>query len=205
MIGASKHPYATDSNERKNVLFILAILSVIICYGIYYILEHKTIEVSYWISIPSVFGVFGFLYLIFNEWLWRISFMHKIKLVRVPVIAGEWTGTLKSSYDNFQANKNIRIIVYQTWTEILIVLETESSTSYSHSASIFTSNPHCYTLTYEYVNNPIPAALHTMHMHIGTTTLEKNEKSNEMVGCYYSGRDRNNVGDIAISKQSRLT
>jgi len=123
MIGASKHPYATDSNERKNVLFILAILSVIICYGIYYILEHKTIEVSYWISIPSVFGVFGFLYLIFNEWLWRISFMHKIKLVRVPVISGEWTGTLKSSYDNFQANKNIRIIVYQTWTEILIVLE----------------------------------------------------------------------------------
>lgn len=200
MTGAKKHPYATDSTERKSVMFWLAIISVVICYGIYFYLERKQVSLSYWVSAPSVFGVFGLLYLIFNEWLWKWNLLHKIRLVNVPVLDGKWEGYLKSSFDNYQSEKQITISIYQSWTEVLIVLETDSSSSYSSTASIITINPHCFTLTYEYVNTPTPAALETMHMHIGTTTLEYKQHSKEMVGCYYSGRDRKNVGDIKLKR-----
>jgi len=203
MIGANKHPYATDSNERKNVLFWLAIISVVICYGIYFYLERKQVSLSYWVSAPSVFGVFGFLYLIFNEWLWKLSLLHKIRLVKVPVISGKWYGHIKSSYDYYQSEKEITISIYQNWTELLVVLETDSSTSYSQTASVITSNPHCTTITYGYLNSPSPASLDTMHMHIGSTTLELKDDLYNMVGSYYSGRDRKNVGDIVITKTSR--
>ena len=40
-------------------------------------------------------------------------------------------------------------------------------------------------------------------MHIGSTTLELKDDLYNMVGSYYSGRDRKNVGDIVITKTSR--
>ncbi len=194
------HPYATDSDERKDVLFYLAIISVVFCYIFYSVLECYNISAPYWVSFPSVFGVFGFLYTVFNKWLWKLNFFHKIKLVKVPVLTGKWEGVLNSSYDNFLSDIGISISVYQNWTEMLVVLETSSSTSYSSTASIITINPHCFTITYEYINTPTPAALETMHTHIGTTTLEFKNYSIEMTGCYYSGRDRKTVGDIRVKR-----
>lgn len=200
MTGAKKHPYATDSNERKTVLFWLAIISVVICYVIYLYLDRKQVSLSYWVSAPSVFGVFGFLYIIFNEWLWKWSVLHKIGLVKVPAVSGKWVGHLKSSFDDYQSEIKITISIYQSWTDLLVVLETDASSSFSQSASVITSNPHCTTITYGYVNSPSLASLDTMHMHEGTTTLLLRKNSNSMKGTYYSGRDRNNVGDIIVTK-----
>ncbi|MBM4404083.1 MAG: hypothetical protein FJ042_06855 [Candidatus Cloacimonetes bacterium] len=56
------------------------------------------------------------------------------------------------------------------------------------------------TPTFGTQHSPNPAALESMHMHIGTTTLEFKENSKEIVGSYYSGRDRKNVGDITINR-----
>lgn len=203
MTGAKKHPYATDSNERKTVMFWLAIVSVILCYGIYLYIEKTEVSLSYWVSAPSVFGVYGLLYLIFNEWFWKWSLFHKIRLVKVPVVSGRWVGHLKSSFDDYKSEIQITISIYQSWTDLLVVLETDTSSSFSQSASIITSNPHCTTITYGYINSPSPASLDTMHMHIGTTTLELKENTNRMLGVYYSGRDRKNVGDIVITKASK--
>ena len=200
MTGAKKRPYSTDSGERKTVMFWLAIISVVICYIIYYCLEKKQVSLSYWVSAPSVLGVFGLLYFIFNKWLWKWSLLHKTRLVIVPVLDGRWEGYLTSSYDNFKSEKHITISIYQDWTEVLIVLETDSSKSYSSTASVVTFNPHCFTLTYEYVNIPTPTALETMHMHIGSATLEYKEHSKDIVGSYFSGRDRKNVGDIKLKR-----
>jgi len=195
------HPYATDSNEREILLFYLALASVLISYCIKCFFDYLHINVPFWVSIPSIFGIFGSLYLLLNMWIWKSKLLHRLRIIRVTDLNGKWVGYLKSSYNNYSTEIPVSIFIYQSWTKILIVLESETSKSTSRSATILTFNPHCSSLSYEYVNYPNPASLTTMHMHIGSTHLDIVKDNRELIGSFYSGRDRNNVGDIAVTKQ----
>jgi hypothetical protein len=58
-------------------------------------------------------------------------------------------------------------------------------------------------LYYFFKNKPGENATNSMHAHEGSTILCYNEKENILEGEYYSGRDRNNYGDIKVSKQNK--
>jgi len=190
------HPYATDSEERQNVLLGIALASVGLAYVCHWLMVHMNIQAPWWVESPSVLGIAGVLYKAFDKWLWR--WFRKLGIVKVPDLQGQWQVDGYTSFEqtkSFKANATIR----QTWTHISVYLETEQSISRSLAASLSSNQLEGAVLIYQYRNEPKPNAVETMHAHIGTALLRlKNAEC--MEGEYYSGRDRQNYGGLTLRR-----
>ena len=79
-----------------------------------------------------------------------------------------------------------------------IRLDTEHSRSHSTLAAIKTDDAIDPELTYLYFNEPRPDAQGTMEAHRGTALLELSGEA--LVGIYYSGRGRREMGTIALKR-----
>jgi hypothetical protein len=190
------HPYATDSEERRNVLLGIALVSVGLAYGFHWLMLHMNIQAPWWVDSPSVLGIAGVLYKAFDKWLWR--WFRKIGIVKVPDIQGQWEVDGYTSFEQMKSFK-AKVIIRQTWTHISVYLETEQSISRSLAASLSSNQPEGAVLIYHYRNEPKSNAVKTMHAHIGTALLRlKNDEC--MEGEYYSGRDRQNYGGLTLRR-----
>ncbi len=78
------------------------------------------------------------------------------------------------------------------------MLETEYSKSQSLIVGIITAGSSAMVMSYEYLNEPKPAAKETMHAHRGTARLVLEGESLE--GEYYTGRDRQNYGSLSLRR-----
>jgi len=192
------HTYSVDINERKYILLILAIISIIFSWWFYKILGNYKIALPWWIESPSVLFFYGLLFVVFDKWLWQ--YLKKLNILKTPNLNGEWTGNLKSSFDNHSAEVKSTLKVFQTWTKIKILLTTDQSSSYSEAASIVIDSPEGKYLSYQYINEPKSNAVKTMSIHRGTVRLLFDEKINSLDGEYYSGRDRQNFGSLHFEK-----
>jgi len=193
------HPYATDSKERVNIVVALALLSVAITYSFHILLSKSGTQWPWCLEAPSVWGVFGGFYVVFDKWLWRQKWLHKVGFVRIQDLNGRWSVEGHSStYNNedFAGEIHIR----QTWTHLSIVMETDRSRSQSLTASLLLNQPDGITLSYEYRNEPKPNALPTMHTHRGTVVLRLRDEG-FLEGDYYSGRDRLNYGSLTLRRR----
>lgn len=193
-------PYSIDTNERKNILLILAIISIVFSWSFYKILGSYKISLPWWIEGPSVLFFYGLLFIIFDKLLWK--HLRKIKLVKAPDLNGEWIGNLKSSFDNHSGEIRATLKIFQTWTKIKILLNTDQSSSYSETASIVIDAPEGKYLSYQYINEPKSNAVGTMSIHRGTVRLFFNEVKNTLEGEYYSGRDRQNFGSLYLERKN---
>lgn len=193
------HPYATDSPERLNIIFGLAVFSVGLAYLLHAGVSFLGIQFPWWAESPSMMGIFGLLYQLFEKRLWRWKILRRMRIVGVPDLNGEWSVEGRTSFDSekiFSANA----IIKQTWTKISVWLETPESLSHSISASILIEQPGGVTLSYEYRNEPKANAKGTMHAHRGTAVLKLKGNGCELEGEYYSGRDRLNYGALLFKK-----
>jgi hypothetical protein len=116
--------------------------------------------------------------------------------VKTPNLIGEWSGTLKSSFDNHASEVKVTLKIFQDWTKIKILMTTEQSSSHSESASIVIDASEGKYLSYQYINEPKSNAVETMNIHRGTVRLVFDEKKNTLEGEYYSGRGRQNFGSL---------
>lgn len=192
------HPYSIDTEERKNVLLFLAILSIVLAFGFQRILGYYNIVLLWWIETPSVLFFYGALFIAFDKWFWKIA--KKIGFVKTPYLNGKWVGYLKSSFDEHSSETEATLQIFQTWTKVKILLSTNKSISFSESASVVVNTPEGTYLSYQYINEPKPNAVKTMSIHRGTARLLFKEKENTLVGEYYSGRDRQNFGTIEFER-----
>lgn len=195
------HPYSIDTNERKSIYFALALVSLLLALVSYNILSWLKINMPWWVDFPSVMAFYGLLCIIFNEYCWKWTLFKKIGLVKTPNLNGEWIGHLQSSYDDFKSKTDTTLRIRQNWTQINIVLSTNTSSSYSETASIITSHPKGIVLSYQYCNEPQANVVDKMHIHHGTTLLELNTEANTLHGEYYSGRDRANFGTLELKRK----
>ncbi len=191
------HPYSTDSHERKNIVLAIAVVSVGFAYAFHQAVESLGLKVPWWIDAPSVMSIFGVLYEVFDKWLWRLRFLRKVGVVKVPNLNGEWEGEGQSSFN--ETRYQVRVTIRQRWTSLRVFLESENSMSRSLTASVLVEQPEGPTLSYEYRNDPKPNAPSTMHSHRGTAILRL-KSENELNGEYYSGRDRVNYGSITLRR-----
>jgi|Deesub1362A_J573_1020465.scaffolds.fasta_scaffold02740_5 hypothetical protein len=194
------HPYSIDTTERRNVLLILASLSILLAW-----LAHKTLSclkiiLPWWLDSPSVLFFYGFLFSIFNKFCWKWKFFRSIGLTRTPDLNGDWVGVLRSSFDNHSSEVEATLKISQTWTHIKILLSTKHSLSYSKTASIITNEPAGVLISYQYINKPKVGAPDTMHIHYGTANLLLDEHLDALEGEYYSGRDRKNFGSLELKR-----
>lgn len=192
------HPYSIDTQERRNVLLLLAVISIILAWGFYNLLNRYHFVLPWWVESPSVLSFYGLLFIIFDGWVWK--FLRRINLIKTPGLAGEWSGYLKTSFDEHSSEIKATLRIFQTWTRIKILLTTEHSVSHSETASIVIDAPEGKYLSYQYINEPKSDAVKTMSIHRGTARLLFNEKDNTLIGEYYSGRDRQNFGSLNFKK-----
>jgi len=196
------HPYSIDTQERRNIFLLLAVISIILAWGFYNVLNRYHIVLPWWVESPSVLFFYGLLFVIFDRWAWKV--FKKIGLVNTPDLGGEWKGHLKTSFDNHSSEMKATLKIFQAWTRIKILLTTEHSVSHSETASIVIDAPEGKYLSYQYINEPKSNAVKTMSIHRGTARLLFNEKENTLIGEYYSGRDRQNFGSLNFKKQPIL-
>lgn len=194
------HPYATDSQGRETVHLMTAATSILAAYVLSGLLGVVKLEWLQWVDVPSVLGFYKLFNTIFDKWLWRSEFLHRIGLIKVPDLAGSWRGHLTSSYTNHTKGHEVEIEIKQTWTRLAIIFKTGTSRSHSHAGTILVENPGGVLLAYEYTNEPQPDALTTMGTHRGTAhlTLKKIDGHSVLEGGYYTGRGRQTFGTLQV-------
>jgi len=194
------HSYTTDSCERKFVPLYIAGASVLAAWVLNRVLGAMQFTLPWWIDAPSVIGFYGLVYAIFNKYLWRWRILRTIGVVKVPDLNGTWSGYVASSFDQHATKYDATIRIFQNWTRISIILETNYSKSSSLIAAIVTKDPSGTVLSYEYLNEPMPNSKHTMHTHRGTTRLTMQSNGKALEGEYYTGRDRQNFGILRFKR-----
>jgi hypothetical protein len=199
------HPYSVDSQERRQVLFILAILSVATGIGIGWLLS--TFAPNYplvgWLDAPSAMFIYGASYTGFDRWGWRLGFLRRVELVKTPDLEGTWEGHVRSSFDDHDEKHGIKLEIHQQWTRMEIKLYADKSTSTSRTGSLIIERDTNNVLVYEYLNEPNPDAPLDMHMHKGTAILTQQQEGRDdrLVGEYYSGRGRQRFGYIELKRK----
>lgn len=198
------HPFATDSPERKTIVFYIAILSILIAIGLSRLPEEIRLyipefSIPWWFDYPSVAGVFAVIYELFNANIWRLALLRKLGLIRVPDLGGKWKGTLFTSHDENKKRYDVSVTIEQNWTEMSMCLKTDQSESYTITSSILVKQPNGVTLIYHYFDEPKNIAVESMHSHRGTGVLKLLE-DNILEGEYYTGRDRLTHGTIHLEK-----
>lgn len=200
------HSYATDSEEKKLILFILAILSLgaaLLVHEVALWVERQTsLAPPWWLEIPSVMALYGAFYGAFDKWLWRKPIFRTLGLVRTPDLGGKWKGYIKSSHDNFKYEIPATIEIFQSWTQIGIYQKTQTSTGQSFAAAILTKEPNAARLFLMYQNIPEVDADPNMVRHVGSAQLVLS--NGILSGDYYNcARDRPTYGKLHFEKESQ--
>jgi len=138
------HQYATDSEEKKLIILLLALFSVFATWLLYQLITLIStatgLTAPWWLEIPSIITFYGLSYGIFDKRLWKKSAFRKLGLVRIPDMNGVWKGYLKSSHDQFKEEIGASIKIRQSWTQIEICQETKTSQGHSFVATILTKD-----------------------------------------------------------------
>ena len=192
------HAYATDSNERRNMVAFIVVISVFLAWLLNCMCRRLSIAVPWWIDAPSVWGFFGLLYHLFDKYLWRIAALRTAGIVHLWDFSGTWHGHVTSCQDGHSHDHPADLRIRQTWTNIMVRLESANSRSRSLVGTLATETGDRITLRYEYINEPKSAAPETMHTHRGTAVLEM--MGDELHGEYYTGRDRQTHGAMKFCR-----
>lgn len=190
------HPYSIDISERKTVPLFIAVAAILAAWGLSALLTALRIAVPWWFDAPSVMGLYALLYSLFDAYIWRWNFLRFARIIKTPILRGEWHGSCTSSFNTTQ---EVTLSVHQTWSTIQIVLTAPGSQSHSLVAAISVESPGGPLLTYQYQSDPRVGSDDGMQIHYGTTRLIIREGLLE--GEYYSGRGRQNIGTLSLQRK----
>lgn len=130
------HSYSIDNNERVTILSFFGVASVYIKNSINDFLVTNFGSI---VAPLTALFIFSILFSIYNfvvwKWVARISF-----LKTTPNLSGIYKGVLKSSYDEYKVEHPAVVTVKQSWTKMLVTLQTEKSKSCSKTGSIESVN-----------------------------------------------------------------
>jgi SMODS-associating 2TM, beta-strand rich effector domain len=207
------HSYSIDSSERERVSLYIALISVLISLALHtfvppylqrFIPESK-INIPWLVSVPSAFAVYGLLSVLFEKYLWKISYA--LGITKIPNLNGEWSACMKSSRDNFQNEFCVDAVIHQTWSRIKIILENEDLRSHSWMASLKSESPNEVVFSYTYWTESKPRQRDKISDHNGTCHVRVNLKEGRvritkpMAGEYYNDHGRGSYGEITFVRK----
>lgn len=185
-------------------ILILSYLTYLLFIQIEHIFPYKvqtTLQMIHAFTIPVIF----YIYLNWFEksaWKWKI--WTTIRIVDFPNLSGTYRGKFISSFkdkDGKPFEGDMKLSISQTFSQICIQGVFNQSESISIQAFFaFNDFKQKNCLYYFYKNKPSNNATPTMHTHEGSTVLCFDPADQTLSGEYYSGRDRNNHGDIFVKK-----
>ena len=207
------HNYTIEGDIRNKITMYITLLSV----GIYIILSLilsffgiKLLPLNITTANPAfrfifklfeIGFIFGPLKYFFDNYLWKTKLMKKIH--KIPDFNHIWDGSFESSKVDEYGNNytgSCKMEIKQTWTKIHIISHFNQSTSYSDDATIKTNCTTGIELKFTYENKAEKTANKNMKAHGGTNILIYNEADNELVGNYYTDKNRETNGFISVSR-----
>jgi hypothetical protein len=197
------HTYATDSAERKYIPLCIAAAAIGGAFLTFHYLKKHHIDMPWWFGPPDTMALYGLFYLMFDRFVWKFPPLRWLAITKVPDLSGKWHGKVEPAPTpgvsaGLAAPKDITLTIRQTWTELLVSAQTEQSKSRSLSGAIVVADE--MSLSYEFTNEPAAPAPPTMHAHRGVARLILNATQTVLEGEYYSGRDRQNIGAIRVTR-----
>ncbi|MCM1546204.1 MAG: hypothetical protein NC033_04120 [Clostridiales bacterium] len=204
------HEYSSNKSYRKTVIITITVISLAVnaliapyCNVLIDLLLKYGGEKLY--PLIVLFGVgfsavFGALYALFDNVLWKI-----LPVFKRQNISGEYICTGKSSYQGFIWKADI--IIKQTWSRILVSLKTETSSSKSFMAKITVGDDGIVNLHYCF--NNIPNGMQKgLRKHEGTARLnfepESKDKGEVITGIYFNyPEDRPKHGTMRLEKKQK--
>ena len=190
------HPYTTDRSWLGEICVFITTIALV---GLANLAATAVAEEPQWWMTVISFGVpFVSVRWVTKRYAWRFALFRRLRLVAVPNLGGQWSGYLCSSYSGFSDQQPITVQIVQRWSELSIILDTQTSHSWSTSAILRTAGLPEAELTYTYINEPKAATDGAMHAHRGTATLRV--EGDKLIGEYYTGRDRGAFGEIVIRR-----
>ena len=196
------HDYAIDSRERVFVVRVLFTASALVAAVAAVLVPSDLFPMRWLLPIPSIALVFGVSNWAFDNWLWRWRFLRVMRLISVPDLRGVWAGTVASSYTGFEQTQPVTVTIEQTWTKMVVRLNTEESRSWSITASVLTNAPEGLVLTYLFDNEPEAESVRTMQRFRGTVVLVS-DAPDRLEGHSYTGRGRETHGSIKLCRRLR--
>jgi len=100
----------------------------------------------------------------------------------------------------YVTNWNGIITISQTYDEILIKLETETSVSYSTQAQLEKIDDKELVLSYFYRNEPRSDSDQDMHKHYGSCRMFFDIEHGTAKADYFTDRDRGSFGSMLLTK-----
>lgn len=190
------HPYAADRTWLGELCVFVVTVSLA---GLANLVMATVVqEPQWWMTMISFGTLFVGVQWAAKRYAWRVALFRKLHLVAVPDIGGRWSGHISSSHSGFVERQPITIQIVQRWSNLSVALDTRASRSWSTSAILRTNDLPRAELTYTYINEPKPTADTAMHTHRGTATLQL--VGDELIGEYYTGRDRGAFGKIVVQR-----
>jgi hypothetical protein len=194
------HVYSSDET-RIPMYGTLAFLAVIVSIAVNAGADAIGLGPPWLVSAPTVAATFGLLYKWVDAKAWRWQWLHRVGLIGVPVVAGEYCGELVGSYD--QTKKlPVTVRVDQTWSRIFVYFEVTaptSSTSYSVAAKVSAEGNHCARLIYTYKNQVRHGVAESdMADQDGTAEVVIDSRTGKMSGRYFNSRGRQ--GTLTLSR-----
>ena len=200
------HPYATDSEDRKFVPFFLAAFAIGGAFCISAILGVRGIELPWWAPPLDTMTLYGIFYWLFDRFVWRWSLLHRLRIIKTPVLAGRWKGHASpiettGISSGLVAAAEVEFAIRQTWQKLSVHGTAKLSQSHSTSGSIM-ARDEGGVLSYDYINEPAASAPATMEIHRGMARLSLTEGGAALTGEYYSGRGRQNIGTLLLKRMN---
>lgn len=194
------HSYGLPKGYRETVAIVLAVFAIFASWSIHWGLTTANVSVHWMVGAPSVFAIYAVLRGVFNRFVWALSPVRPLLLRGMPNLTGDWTGIIKSSYDNFAEEYPIELTVKQTWSKIGLFTKADRSNGASLSASFDRGDDGVWILQYTFANQPIAEAPRRMAPHHGTSMLVVTSEG--LDGDYYSGRERRTYGAVRLTRKA---
>lgn len=211
------HSYSIDSDSRKNVIYVEVALSFAISVLLHALFGNRVTEFMSYLSTVNGIGdfinaldnfgllndyfsviiIYGLLHKLYSSHLWKQT--HIKRRHNIPDLNGEWEGTLKSSYNNFNTSIPIKMAIKQDWNKISFRSSFSESTSYSNNCGIDVSNVAGTTIYFGFVNNS-KELKNQVRQYEGYNVLTLNEDGT-ISARYFNNRGTNcNYGTFELQK-----
>ncbi len=197
------HPLSVDSRETRNIAFALAVSAIAITFLLHTLLAKFGVYPMAAAYVPSSFTIYGLLFLVFAHVFWKQWPLQSLRLIGAPDISGTWKGNLLSSHSALSKPHSITLTVHQTWTTILLTVESDRSISRSTMARFTAISPDELDLRWEYqAESKNPGDLRFNHR--GVTRLRLQTSGNRPLpntsGDYYTQHGRDTNGTISLER-----
>lgn len=209
------HPYTVADGSTQRIWLALALISIIVTSVVVFAVapvvptlvamvfpsnaDSGKLWEAWAVLRPVIHGsplliCYFIVYAVFDRWAWKWRIINE-----VPDLNGTWKGTLvseKRPHDPLTVTLKIR----QTWSKIMITIDSDATLSRSVSASVTFEGHDSVRLINTYVAEAKPGVSSPpITRHFGTNIFHlslRDRRLEEIVGDYYTERNHGSTGSF---------